>query len=593
MREQKTALILLLFLCFAFFPISKMGVAKAEAQTIIVPDDYQTISWAISNATEGDTIFVRSGVYNEVLKIDKSLSLVGEKQETTIINGHNKGPVIYIRKDGVNVSGFTILNGDTPATIDYWAQYFPYNTRLAGIHILSASHCNVMNNKIMNSGCGIWLYESEHNQIISNSIINNSNGILIHRSANNNLKDNYIINSYRGIGFISSSIGSPYNNILRNNSLNNNSRSLSFSNIVIYTSFDNDVDESNTINGKPIVFWIDRHNSVVPSNAGYVVLINCTAITINYSDPNSKLGIIFSNTNNSIISNTNSGINLVNSYDNTVADNTFSLTMRSSNRNILRDNFGSISLTGSHYNSIVGNSGRIELLASSFNTVERNICSGQRGNGGYGIFISGTCIDNRIIRNNISNNEQSGIWLYGGTSGKNVADNTTIIGNIISGNGFVGIEKLGTGFYGIELGSSVNTLIAENSIANNNIAIYLSGSKNTFYHNNFINNTLNVDTDGTNPMINLWDNGSRGNYWDNYVGTDSNGDGIGDTQYTIDEHNQDNFPLMNPVALSSEIPPLPESSPDLTLTIAVVVIIAVIVFIATFFGYRLSKRVKF
>ena len=46
---------------------------------------------------------------------------------------------------------------------------------------------------------------------------------------------------------------------------------------------------------------------------------------------------------------------------------------------------------------------------------------------------------------------------------------------------------------------------------------------------------------------NAWDNGSQGNYWSNYTGTDNNGDGIGDTPYLVYENNQDNYPLMNPI----------------------------------------------
>ena len=47
--------------------------------------------------------------------------------------------------------------------------------------------------------------------------------------------------------------------------------------------------------------------------------------------------------------------------------------------------------------------------------------------------------------------------------------------------------------------------------------------------------------------INTWNNGSEGNYWNNYNGTDTNGDGIGETSYTIDPKNSDNYPIIAPI----------------------------------------------
>jgi hypothetical protein len=38
---------------------------KAQGRTIIVPNDYGTISNAVGNATDGDTILVKSGTYEE------------------------------------------------------------------------------------------------------------------------------------------------------------------------------------------------------------------------------------------------------------------------------------------------------------------------------------------------------------------------------------------------------------------------------------------------------------------------------------------------------------------------------------------------
>jgi nitrous oxidase accessory protein NosD len=60
---------------------------KAASMTLVVPDDYPTITAAINNANEGDTIFVKKGTYEEkTLEINKGFSLVGEGAETTKIN---------------------------------------------------------------------------------------------------------------------------------------------------------------------------------------------------------------------------------------------------------------------------------------------------------------------------------------------------------------------------------------------------------------------------------------------------------------------------------------------------------------------------
>jgi parallel beta-helix repeat protein len=86
----------------------------------------------------------------------------------------------------------------------------------------------------------------------------------------------------------------------------------------------------------------------------------------------------------------------------------------------------------------------------------------------------------------------------------------------------------------------------ENNITNNSNGIYLeSGSDNEFYHNNFINNTQQVGSDGS---PNSWDDGypSGGNYWSDYLGTDITEDAIGDIEYTIDANNTDYYPLMGP-----------------------------------------------
>jgi nitrous oxidase accessory protein NosD len=63
---------------------------------------------------------------------------------------------------------------------------------------------------------------------------------------------------------------------------------------------------------------------------------------------------------------------------------------------------------------------------------------------------------------------------------------------------------------------------------------------------------------------NIWDNGEEGNYWDDYSGSDINGDGIGDTPYTIYENFTDLYPLTTPFDINSvniEIPEWQSTSP--------------------------------
>lgn len=122
------------------------------------------------------------------------------------------------------------------------------------------------------------------------------------------------------------------------------------------------------------------------------------------------------------------------------------------------------------------------------------------------------------------------------------ANNNTIFGNLIANN------HHGIGFYGE---SNYNKIIG-NTLMDNERGIYFSQSyNNSIYDNSFINNTRQVyDSVWEQPWypqllsVNFWDNGTTGNYWSNYNGTDTNGDGIGNTPYVIDQNNQDNYPLM-------------------------------------------------
>ncbi|UCC58921.1 MAG: right-handed parallel beta-helix repeat-containing protein [Candidatus Bathyarchaeum sp.] len=159
---------------------------KAEAETIVVPDDYPTIQEAINSAAWGDTVYVKKGIYHENLGINKPIFLVGEDIDTTIIDGNPPEGYrvpITIQCDDVSVSGFKLLYG------------------YAGIQMWSVKNCNISGNRIAGGQHGIILGSSKSNNITRNIFesIGLSSAIQLSNSINNLVNRNYIYSCTEGI----------------------------------------------------------------------------------------------------------------------------------------------------------------------------------------------------------------------------------------------------------------------------------------------------------------------------------------------------------------------------------------------------------
>lgn len=97
----------------------------------------------------------------------------------------------------------------------------------------------------------------------------------------------------------------------------------------------------------------------------------------------------------------------------------------------------------------------------------------------------------------------------------------------------------------------VYNLIRCNEFVSNTEGMLIGMPNNTIYHNNFIDNSLQFMYLDAKIVKNFWDNGYEGNYWSDYFGSDTNGDGIGDN--VIPWQNVDHYPLINPYWNPSDV----------------------------------------
>ena len=228
----------------------------------------------------------------------------------------------------------------------------------------------------------------------------------------------------------------------------------------------------------------------------------------------------------------------------TIANNTIKNTLKiQGSSNLISTN----KITGGYYSHGIYLNGSFNcVVGNSFFSMEIDDCNSNAiiGNSFATLelkeFGKGGCSDNIVYKNRVSGNLgiNDGIWLW---EGKN---------NIISANSIRNCEN------GLLLGTTGKTAV-ENSI----------------YLNNFENNTNHVRSlSGSNHTVNHFDNGVKGNYYDDYQGNDANWDGVGDSPYTIQETRweeelkndvtivffQDNYPLMAPFDIDGFSVELPE-----------------------------------
>ncbi len=504
--------------------------------------------YSINNAFDGNNVSFNKGygIYSDSTSGDNNF---------TSNNAINNSYGIYLNSDNniINNNNFSssayhglyIISSDNDI-IGY--NIFSFN-RGEGIYLYSSSNNKIENNSVnSNSEIGIHLYySSNYNTITNNTIFNNTQyGIYLqpYYTGNNynTITNNTIFNNSFGMYIISSNYSTITNNTIFNNT-----------NYGIYLSSSSN---SNTSDNRMCINYVrdivvsgGTDNSGVNNTCSKPVGWNdtgttgCTNLCLNtfYCDScascQDRISIAAPTDFVKLTQNLSSTSTCI-AWPSTFNGTTFNCQGYS------------ITGTGSNYG--------IYLTSRSYNTIKNCRIS----NYSYGVYIYSDSNYNSLTNNTVLNNTNYGIYLYSSSNYNTLTNNTVNKNNYgtylsSSNNNTITNNKLQNNTnYGIYLSGSNNNILTNNTIFNNtNYGIYLSSSNNNrIYLNNLINNTRNAYSTSSNiwnsPQPITYDyNGTEhinylGNYWHNYTGVDTDGDGIGNTPYTISGGGKDDYPLI-------------------------------------------------
>ena len=383
---------------------------------IIIPDHFLTIQEGIDNANPGETIYVRSGFYEENLVVDtQGLKIIGENKYTTIIDGgKTNNDAMNVSASNVKINGFTFTN----------ALNSQYSWDVSGLRVNSLNVV-VTDNIFTSNGLGVSVMTYAYNSTISNNTF---------------IDDGIFLGQYQVSKFLSKQ------------------------------DFLHKI-EGNTVNSRPLYYYKNCQDFVVPNDAGQIILADCSNVTIkDLYLSKTDFSVILAYCNNCTIENltvmdTDGEVILIKSDNNIIQNNKMVNHLHGicldykSNNNIVRNNYVSKSLFGisvessSSYNLIIGN------------TIEQNTIAGIH----IAAFSDPNQHDNQILNNTIIDNK----------CGINIVDNSH--GNIIENNTVKSCK------IGIRLKESSNNTFQNNILKNNLLPAIFSDCNKNIWNNNYWN----------------------------------------------------------------------------------------------------------
>jgi parallel beta-helix repeat protein len=214
-REILCIFIGMLMLFTTVIPVSSNTVSKTIDHPMTVgnilyvggsgPNNYTKIQDAINDSNSGDTVYVfdDSSPYSENIVVNKSISLIGEDMNTTILQDRTgEKAVVTLVADGVTFADFFIqqysssnMNGiDVYSINNTIRENIIYSRAYKGISINSL-YTTVVYNRIISAWDGIYV-SGLYNNISYNFVTNTTNGLYLSDAyynmiLGNNCTDNY------------------------------------------------------------------------------------------------------------------------------------------------------------------------------------------------------------------------------------------------------------------------------------------------------------------------------------------------------------------------------------------------------------------
>lgn len=206
--------------------------ANANTYTVSPGGNLNSISKAILQAQNGDSIIVDGGVYQEKLLISKEIKLIGINRPEII--GDGKGTIISVSAPNVTIQGFHIsstgsnLNReDSAVVLDNSAGSVIKDNILEdvlfGIYLKNSPDCLVLHNKITGKdlplpdrGDSIRLWYSSGTAIKGNKI-SKTRDLVMWWSGDTVIEDNIVEQGRYGLHYMYSNNNIFKNNIFRSN----------------------------------------------------------------------------------------------------------------------------------------------------------------------------------------------------------------------------------------------------------------------------------------------------------------------------------------------------------------------------------------